>query len=83
MTTVIFANRSYAVLGHEFTRVGATGGGHNAATMLDLYDPSIDWVRLAESMGVEATRVETGRDFDAAFTAAVTADGPHLIEAVI
>ncbi len=83
ITTVVFANRSYAVLADELNRVGAHGGGHSAASMLDLHNPTINWVELAGSMGIEATSVTDGTGFDIAFAAAMRSRGPRLIEAVL
>ncbi|MFT4296637.1 MAG: acetolactate synthase large subunit, partial [Micropruina sp.] len=80
VTTIIVANNSYAVLADELDRVGATAGP-SASAVLDLHDPVIDWVRLAGSMGVDATSVADGPAFDAALRDALAAPGPHLIEA--
>lgn len=82
ITTVIYANRSYAVLREELDKVGAREGA-KAFSVLDLHDPSLDWVHLARGMGVEAVRVETCRGFADAFRAAVGARGPFLIEAIV
>jgi acetolactate synthase-1/2/3 large subunit len=82
VTTVIFANRSYVILNVELKRVGA-GAGPKALSMLDLHNPTLDWVSLARGMGVEATRAETAEDFAAQFSAAMTTRGPRLIEAII
>lgn len=83
VTTIIFANRSYAVLVDELTRVGATRPGPAATSMLDLHDPVVDWVPLATSLGVEATSVTDGPSFDAALSTALRESGPHVIEARI
>jgi acetolactate synthase-1/2/3 large subunit len=83
VTTVIFANRSYAILNIELLRVGATSRGPKALSMLDLHDPTLDWVKLAEGMGVAASRAETREDFQAQFASAIEERGPRLIEAVI
>ncbi len=82
VTTVIFANRSYAVLNIEVSRVGAETVGPKALAMLDLHDPELDWVRLAEGMGVHAMRAETAEEFSGAFAACMRERGPHLIEAI-
>ena len=82
VTTVIFANRSYAVLNFELSRVGAEAVGPKALAMLDLHDPELDWVRLAEGMGVHAMRAETAEEFSGAFAACMRERGPHLIEAI-
>jgi acetolactate synthase-1/2/3 large subunit len=82
VTTVIFANRSYAILNVELMRVGAAGGT-KARSTLDLHDPTLDWVKLAEGMGVAATRAETREAFADQFASALRERGPRLIEAVI
>jgi acetolactate synthase-1/2/3 large subunit len=81
VTTVIFANRSYAILNIELARVGAMNPGPKALSMLDLHNPELDWVKLAEGMGVEASRAETIEAFASQFADAVKAKGPRLIEA--
>ena len=81
VTTVIFANRSYAILNIELQRTGAGAPGEKARAMLDLSDPTIDWVKLAEGMGVEAVRAETPESFESAFASAMRQRGPRLIEA--
>jgi acetolactate synthase-1/2/3 large subunit len=82
VTTIIYANRSYAVLREELEKVGADDGA-KAASMLDLRDPSLDWVHLARGMGVEAIRVETCGGFKAALQSAIQSRGPFLIEAAV
>ncbi|MBM3718516.1 MAG: acetolactate synthase large subunit [Actinobacteria bacterium] len=81
VTTVIFANRSYAILNIELQRTGAGVPGAKARAMLDLSDPTIDWVQIARGMGVEAVRAETPESFEAAFSSAMRQRGPRLIEA--
>ncbi|MGD2133951.1 MAG: acetolactate synthase large subunit [Maricaulaceae bacterium] len=81
VTTVIFANRSYAILNIEMKRVGAEGGA-KALSMLDLHNPELDWVKLAEGMGVHAMRAETTEAFADQFARCMRERGPHLIEVV-
>ncbi|MEI9996329.1 MAG: acetolactate synthase large subunit [Rhizomicrobium sp.] len=83
VTTVIFANRSYAILNIELARVGAGNPGPKALSMLDLHRPDLDWTKLASGMGVEASRASNIRDFESQFAAAMTQTGPRLIEAVL
>ncbi|MFM7263601.1 MAG: acetolactate synthase large subunit [Acidimicrobiales bacterium] len=80
VTTVIFANRSYAILNIELQRTGAGDPGEKARAMLDLSNPELDWVSLARGMGVEAVRVDTAAAFDDAFASAMRTRGPRLIE---
>ena len=83
VTTVIFANRSYVILNVELKRVGATGRGPKALSMLDLGNPALDWVSLAQGMGVEASRAVTAEEFAGQLAAAMKGRGPRLIEAVL
>ena len=83
VTTVIFANRSYAILNVELARVGARNVGPRALSMLDLHNPELDFVKLAQGMGVEASRAETLADFDAQFASAMAQQGPRLIEVIL
>ncbi|MBL8589720.1 MAG: acetolactate synthase large subunit [Methylobacteriaceae bacterium] len=83
VTTIIFSNRRYAILYGELKNVGAGDPGRNARRMLDLDDPPIGWVRLAEGFGVPATRVEDADALVRALAAALAGRGPHLIEAVL
>ena len=83
ITTVIFANRSYAILNIELDRVGAGTGGAKALSTLDLGRPDLDWVSIARGMGVEATAARTALEFDEQLEAAIAAKGPRLIEAIV
>jgi acetolactate synthase-1/2/3 large subunit len=79
VTTVIFANRKYAILLGELASVGANPG-RTALDMLDLGDPALDWVRIAEGMGVAAARAETMERFNDLFAASCARSGPFVIE---
>ncbi|HEX2591775.1 MAG TPA: acetolactate synthase large subunit [Rhizomicrobium sp.] len=83
VTTVIFANRSYAILNIELARVGAGNPGAKALSMLDLHNPELNWVSLANGMGVEAVRVSDIAAFEDAFIAAMKQRGPRVIECLI
>lgn len=81
IVTVILANRAYAILNAEWMRAGL--GNALPDSYFDLRQPGLDWVALARSMGVEATRAESAGAFSDQFTSALKAGGPRLIEAVI
>lgn len=83
VTTVIYANRAYAILKHELASLGVTDPGRNALDMMDLGRPDLNWVRLAEGMGVEARRVSTMEEFNDVFRASLRHEGPFLIEVAI
>ena len=82
VTTVILANRSYAILQIELHRVGVEEPGPRATDMLAIGRPDLDFVALARGMGVAASRATTAETFHAQFAAAMAEPGPHLIEAV-
>jgi acetolactate synthase I/II/III large subunit len=83
VVTVVFANRSYAILHGELRGVGAGEAGANARRMLDLDQPALRWTELAAGMGVESARAATAEEFCRALQAALSRKGPFLIEAVI
>jgi acetolactate synthase I/II/III large subunit len=78
VTTVIFANRKYAILLAELANVGANPG-RTALDMLDLGNPDLDWVQLANGMGVEAARAGTMEAFNDLFARSCATPGPFLI----
>ena len=82
VTTVIFSNRSYAILNFEMNRVQARPPGDRAAALLDLSGPGIDFVQLARGLGVEAVRASSGEELAAALSRAMARRGPFLIDAV-
>jgi acetolactate synthase-1/2/3 large subunit len=84
VTTVIFSNRAYAILKGEYANVGATTTpGPTALAMMQLTEPTLDWIRLANAMGVEAARAETLEAFADLFVAANGRKGPFLIELAV
>jgi acetolactate synthase-1/2/3 large subunit len=83
ITTVIFANRRYGILQVEFGRVGAHAPGPKAMSMLELTDPTIDWMGMARSMGVTAWQADSAESFNKALAASFAQPGPSLIEALI
>ena len=83
VTTIVLSNRKYAILQIEFERVGAHDPGPKALSMLDLSNPDLDWVSLAQGMGVPGWRAETVDEFHRALEASLGQPGPSLIEAVL
>ena len=81
--TIVFANRSYAILHGEMQAVGTQTPGENAKRMLDLDHPAVGWAQLANGMGVPSRRVDTVEAFADALKAGLAENGPFLIEAVI
>ena len=83
VTTVVFANRKYRILSIEYRRVGAGAPGARSRSMLDIDNPEIDWVNLAQGMGVPACRVTTADQLNRQLEAYLAEPGPNLIEAII
>lgn len=83
ITILIFSNRSYAILQVEFARVGVKELGANARRVMSLDHPDIDFVKLAQGMGVKAARSTTADEFVDQFTEAMSAKGPRLIELIL
>jgi len=83
VTTVLFANRSYAILRHELANVQAANPGRIALDMLDIGHPDLDWVGLARGMGVDGARVTEMDGFNRELEAALRRKGPYLIEVVL
>jgi acetolactate synthase-1/2/3 large subunit len=83
VTTVVFSNRSYAILNMELHRVGAHAEGPRAKAMLDLSRPELDFSALARGMGVPATRATTAEEFADQLGRSLSTPGPSVIEAVL
>jgi acetolactate synthase I/II/III large subunit len=80
VTTVVFANRDYAVLKREFSYLGVGDPGTRAREMFEIGRPDLDWVHLAKGMGVPATRVTSLAEFAKALRNGFESAGPTLIE---
>lgn len=79
VTTIILSNRKYAILLAEYAGVGATPG-RTAMDMMDLGNPGMNWVSIAEGFGVEAARASTLEQLADLVRAANDKSGPFLIE---
>jgi acetolactate synthase-1/2/3 large subunit len=83
ITTVLLNNRSYAILRHELTNVGAQNVGRKALDMLDLSRPDLDFVMLARGMGVPGERVTGMDEFNTAVARGLATPGPYLVEVML
>ncbi len=83
VTVVLYDNQAYSVLNMELDRVGGGEPGPVARSLFDLSDPAIDFVALAEAMGVPASRAETAEAFTDQLAAALASPGPALVQAVV
>jgi len=82
VTSIIFANRRYAILEVELARVGAAPGPQ-AARNYSIDDPNLDFVALARGCGASGARATTADEFNEHFGRAMHEPGPHLIEVEI
>jgi acetolactate synthase-1/2/3 large subunit len=83
VVTIVFNNRSYAVLNMELNRVGAEAAGPRAKDLLDLSRPDIDFVAISQGLGVPAGRATTADELADRLRRALAEPGPTLIEAVV
>ncbi len=83
VTVVIMNNRSYAILGIELARVGAGQPTPKTLSMLSLANPNLNWVEIAQGMGMTASRASSAEEFEQQFRAAMANKGPQLIEAMV
>ncbi|MDO7835529.1 acetolactate synthase large subunit [Sphingobium sp. HBC34] len=81
VTIVIAANHRYGILQTELNRVDAPLEDPVIASLTRLDNPRADWTALAAGYGVEAVRVTTVGDFNAALERSLASDLPLLIQA--
>ena len=55
ITTIIFANNSYAILKAEYANMGAGAPGPQALAMIDIDRPRIDWQAMAKAWACPAS----------------------------
>jgi acetolactate synthase-1/2/3 large subunit len=79
ITTIVFANRAYAILKGELAALG-DNPGPRALEMLDIGRPDIDFVALSKALGIPATRATTLDELVAALHRGLESGAPNLIE---
>jgi benzoylformate decarboxylase len=80
---VVFAvvnNRQYLILKNNLRGMKGDSVRHDRFVAMDIVDPPIDYLALAQSMGVEATLVEKAHDVGDAVRVAFESGRPHLLE---
>jgi acetolactate synthase-1/2/3 large subunit len=82
VTTIVLANRKYAILLGELAHVGANPG-RTALDMMDLGNPNLDFVRIAGGMGVEGAQAGTMERFNDLLAASFRRKGPFVIELLV
>jgi benzoylformate decarboxylase len=83
MTYIICNNRSYRILKERLLAFKGMAATNQSFTGMDFHDPAIDFVALAQSMGVSAQRITELDAFVPALEAALAHDGPDLLDVVV
>ncbi len=83
VVVVLLNNSSYNILNVELLRTRSGEPNSKTLSMLDLSDPVIDWVKIAQAMKVEAYKVSEIGEFDDKFSLAMGKPGPCLIEVIM
>jgi benzoylformate decarboxylase len=79
----VFNNRRYGVLQNIAKQLGCPNAVAGRFVGMDVDDPAIDFQALAASMGVPSVRADDVAAIEAAIAAALTRDGPSLIEIAV
>jgi acetolactate synthase I/II/III large subunit len=83
VTTLICANRGYNILRVELARAGFHPAGPSSAALIDIENPEINWIKMAEAMGVPGVSVTTAEGLAEEMRRALAEPGPHLIEMAV
>jgi benzoylformate decarboxylase len=80
VTFVILNNSSYRILKQRTHAMKGFSYQADRYVAMDLDDPRVDFVRLAESLGVRAERIEKASDIGPALARAIAGQGPTLLD---
>ncbi|MFQ5829362.1 MAG: thiamine pyrophosphate-binding protein [Candidatus Methylomirabilia bacterium] len=83
VTYLVVNNASYAILKAGMLGMGLDSAKRGIFPGMDLVDPEIDYVGLAQSLGVQAERVEKPGELRAVLERMLAADGPTLVDVAI
>jgi benzoylformate decarboxylase len=83
VTFVVFNNASYMILKGGLVALKGASAERGVFTGMDITEPEIDFVKLAESMGLEARRVSKAAELRPALDWALNANGPTLLDVAI
>lgn len=79
----IWANRTYQILKGEFDNVGAGKPGQRARDMLEIGRPDLNWVSMAQGMGVPAGRADDCESLTRHMQRGLAEKGPYLVEVAL
>ncbi len=83
VVVVIFNNRGYRILKQRTRAIGDHSARLDSYLAMDIEAPAIDFLALATAHGVAGVRAETLAEVRDAFTAALAASAPTLIEITV
>jgi benzoylformate decarboxylase len=83
ITYIICNNRSYRILKERLLAFKGMAATNQSFTGMDFHDPPIDFVALAQSVGVTARRITELDEFVPALEEALQHDGPDLLDVVM
>ena len=79
ITYVIVNNRSYRIIKDRLQAMRGT----DQFVAMDMTDPAVDFVSIAQGFGLTASRVEKPNEIQATVTKAIASGKPSLVEVVI
>jgi benzoylformate decarboxylase len=80
---VVFNNSSYMILKGGLLALNGASAERGVFIGMDITEPEVDFVKLAESMGLAARRVLKASELRAAFDWAFNESGPTLLDVTI
>jgi len=83
ITYIICNNRSYRILKERLLAFKGMAATNQSFTGMDFHEPAIDFVALAQSMGVTAQRITALDAFVPALEKALRHDGPDLLDVAV
>ena len=76
----VFVNREYLILKNYLRGRKGESVERDRYVAMQITDPEVDYVALAASMGVAATRVDSAGDIGDVVHGALASGAPHLVE---
>jgi benzoylformate decarboxylase len=80
---VVFNNGRYEILRHFLRAMGGDAQRTGRYVGIDIQNPAVDFVGLAESLGVPASKATNAHEVPEAVRAALEAQAPRLVEVVV
>ena len=80
---VILNNKSYRILKERILRLDGKTQEHRKFVAMDFKEPELDFLRMAGSMGVSATRAKTPAELKEAVREGLASGAPRLIDAQV